>query len=199
MLEQTLCISCKTPPFNQQMCSFGLKPLAVFTKCHTVFKPVPTLEFTAAQIETVNLFYKLFTSDKSHQKIITVAIYSKKWLCRHQESFENVVLMMLPFTKKRRITLRHYKYYFPYRYLWWMDEIGFFLRPFNSISVISRRWEGEHERLCAMKRRLGSGRISPPAGHYLWRKYEILKQDSFIKKFKTSNNSECAIQLPSNF
>ena len=37
-------------------------------------------------------------------------------------------------------------------------------RPFNSISVISRRWKGEHERLCAMKRRLGSGRISPPAG-----------------------------------
>ena len=32
------------------------------------------------------------------------------------------------------------------------------------ISVISRRWKGEHERLCAMKRRLGSGRISPPAG-----------------------------------
>ena len=39
------------------------------------------------------------------------------------------------------------------------------LRPFNSISVISRRWKGEHERLCAMKRRLGSGRISPPAYH----------------------------------
>ena len=38
------------------------------------------------------------------------------------------------------------------------------LRPFNSISVFSRRWKGEHERLCAMKRRLGSGRISPPAG-----------------------------------
>ena len=38
------------------------------------------------------------------------------------------------------------------------------LRPFNSISVILRRWKGEHERLCAMKRRLGSGRISPPAG-----------------------------------
>ena len=38
------------------------------------------------------------------------------------------------------------------------------LRPFNSISVISRRWNDEHERLCAMKRRLGSGRISPPAG-----------------------------------
>ena len=37
------------------------------------------------------------------------------------------------------------------------------LRPFNSISVISRRWKGEHEWLCAMKRRLGSGRISPPA------------------------------------
>ena len=38
------------------------------------------------------------------------------------------------------------------------------LHPFNSISVISRRWKGEHERLCAMKRRLGLGRISPPAG-----------------------------------
>ena len=37
-------------------------------------------------------------------------------------------------------------------------------RPFNSISVISRWWKGEHERLCAMKHRLGSGRISPPAG-----------------------------------
>ena len=38
------------------------------------------------------------------------------------------------------------------------------LHPFNSISVISRRWKGEHERLCTLKRRLGSGRISPPAG-----------------------------------
>ena len=43
-----------------------------------------------------------------------------------------------------------------------MDER--ILRPFNSISVISRRWKGDYERLCAMKRRLGSGRISPPAG-----------------------------------
>ena len=40
----------------------------------------------------------------------------------------------------------------------WMDELGFYV-PFNSISVISRRWKGEHERLCAMKRRLGPGRI----------------------------------------
>ena len=46
----------------------------------------------------------------------------------------------------------------------WMDGWVRVLRPFNSISVISRRWKGEHERLCAMKRRLGSGRISPPAG-----------------------------------
>ena len=38
------------------------------------------------------------------------------------------------------------------------------LHPFNSISVISRWWKGEHERLCAMKHRLGSGRISPPMG-----------------------------------
>ena len=29
------------------------------------------------------------------------------------------------------------------------------------VSVISRRWKAEHERLCAMKRRSGSGRISP--------------------------------------
>ena len=28
------------------------------------------------------------------------------------------------------------------------------LHPFDSISVISRRWKDEHERLCAMKRRL---------------------------------------------
>ena len=46
----------------------------------------------------------------------------------------------------------------------WMDGIVRVLRPFNSISVTSRRWKDEHERLCAMKRRLGSGRISPPAG-----------------------------------
>ena len=45
----------------------------------------------------------------------------------------------------------------------WMDGWVRVLRPFNSISVISRRWKGEHERLCAMKRRLGSGRIAPPA------------------------------------
>ena len=45
----------------------------------------------------------------------------------------------------------------------WMDGWVMVLRPFDSISVISRRWKGEHERLCAMKRRLGSGRISPPA------------------------------------
>ena len=46
----------------------------------------------------------------------------------------------------------------------WMDGRVKVLHPFNSISVISRRWKGEHERLCAKKRRLGSGRISPPAG-----------------------------------
>ena len=38
------------------------------------------------------------------------------------------------------------------------------LLPFNNISVISRRWKGEHERLCAMKRRSGSERILPPEG-----------------------------------
>ena len=45
----------------------------------------------------------------------------------------------------------------------WMDELGVYVH-FNSISVISRRWKGETERLCAMKCRLGSRRISPPAG-----------------------------------
>ena len=46
--------------------------------------------------------------------------------------------------------------------IWWMSS-GFYV-PFNSISVISGRWKGEHERLCAMKCRLYSGRISPQAG-----------------------------------
>ena len=45
----------------------------------------------------------------------------------------------------------------------WMDELGFYI-PFNSIAVISWRWKGEHERLYAMKCRLGLERISPPAG-----------------------------------
>ena len=45
-----------------------------------------------------------------------------------------------------------------------MDGWVRFLRPFNSISVILRRWKDEHEKLCAMKRCLGSERISPPAG-----------------------------------
>ena len=31
-----------------------------------------------------------------------------------------------------------------------MYELGFYV-PFNSISVISGRWKGEHERLCAIK------------------------------------------------
>ena len=44
-----------------------------------------------------------------------------------------------------------------------MDELGFYV-PFNSISVILGRWKGEHEMLCAMKRRLDSEKISPPAG-----------------------------------
>ena len=44
-----------------------------------------------------------------------------------------------------------------------MQEVRFNV-PFNSISVISGRWKGEHEKLCAMKRRLGSEKILPPAG-----------------------------------
>ena len=44
-----------------------------------------------------------------------------------------------------------------------MDELGFYV-SFNSISVISEGWNGEHKKLCAMKRFLGSERISPAAG-----------------------------------
>ena len=45
----------------------------------------------------------------------------------------------------------------------WMDELQFNV-PFNSISFISGRWKGEHEKHCAMNRRLGSEIILPPAG-----------------------------------
>ena len=44
-----------------------------------------------------------------------------------------------------------------------MDELQFSV-PFNSISFISGRWKGEHEKLYAMKHRLVSEIISPPAG-----------------------------------
>ena len=40
-----------------------------------------------------------------------------------------------------------------------MNELGFSV-SFNSISVISEGWTGEQQRLCAMKRLLGSERIS---------------------------------------
>ena len=43
----------------------------------------------------------------------------------------------------------------------WRDELQFNV-PFNRISFISERWNGEHKKLCAMKRRLGSEIISPP-------------------------------------
>ena len=49
-------------------------------------------------------------------------------------------------------------FHFYSRWKRWIYELGF-LRPSNSISVIPRRWEGEHERLG-----LVSGRISHPAG-----------------------------------
>ena len=45
----------------------------------------------------------------------------------------------------------------------WLNELRFNV-PFNSISFISGQRKGEHEKLCAMKRRLGSEIISPPAG-----------------------------------
>ena len=44
-----------------------------------------------------------------------------------------------------------------------MDDLGVYV-PFISISVVSGLLKGGYERLCAMKRRLGSGKISPPGG-----------------------------------
>ena len=44
----------------------------------------------------------------------------------------------------------------------WLS-LGFYV-PLDSISVISGRWKGEHDRLCVMKCCLCSGRISPQAG-----------------------------------
>ena len=68
------------------------------------------------------------------------------------------------------------------------------LRPFNSISVISRRWKGEHERLCAMKRRLGSRRISPPAGFELLLDMDDIKSESFNE---IKQNRHSASEQPS--
>ena len=42
-----------------------------------------------------------------------------------------------------------------------MDGLEFYV-PFNSISVISGQWKGEHERLCTTRCRLGSERILQP-------------------------------------
>ena len=44
-----------------------------------------------------------------------------------------------------------------------MYEEEFYI-PFDSISVISGRWKGKHEGLCAMKPSLDWERISSPAG-----------------------------------
>ena len=46
-----------------------------------------------------------------------------------------------------------------------MDELGFYVLRY---SVISEGWKGEHERLLAMKRLLGSERISPAARFEPW-------------------------------
>ena len=42
-------------------------------------------------------------------------------------------------------------------------QMSYGFTSLQQYSVISGRWKGEHERHCAMKRRLGSERISPPA------------------------------------
>ena len=57
-----VCWGIKAVTVKQHLYSFGLKSIAVFTKSRTEFKPVPTLEFTAAQIhvKAISSFYKLF-------------------------------------------------------------------------------------------------------------------------------------------
>ena len=45
----------------------------------------------------------------------------------------------------------------------WMDDLRFYIL-FNSISVISRRWADDNERLCAMKTLLRLKRSPPQAG-----------------------------------
>ena len=45
----------------------------------------------------------------------------------------------------------------------WIDDLRFKV-IFNSISVISGHWEGDNERLCAIKPRLRLERLPPRAG-----------------------------------
>ena len=47
-----------------------------------------------------------------------------------------------------------------------MDDLRFYVL-FNSISVISGRWAGDNERLCAMEPRLRLKRSSPQAGEWV--------------------------------
>ena len=42
----------------------------------------------------------------------------------------------------------------------WMDDLRFYVL-FNSVSVISGRWEVDNERLCGMELRLHLRRIRP--------------------------------------
>ena len=72
-----MCFKFKTARFNQQICSLGLKPLAVFAKYRADFEPLLPFEFTTAQIKGVNTLYKTlsrnlktFTSDNHHSSNI---------------------------------------------------------------------------------------------------------------------------------
>ena len=48
----------------------------------------------------------------------------------------------------------------------WMNELRVYVL-LDNISVISGRWKGDHDRLCAMNHRLGSNKISSPVGFEL--------------------------------
>ena len=121
----------------------------VYAACnitHTIEKPIAALS-----VSSENFFSVAFTW-KSTINCVLVRLYPllpKTALLTAQSSFTK--------SNDGTVTAQHVPF---------ATEMGGVkvLRPFNSISVISRRWNGEHERLCAMKCRLGSRRISPPVG-----------------------------------
>ena len=80
---------------------------------------------------------------------------------------------------------------------WWMDKLGFYV-SLNAISVISGQWKGKHERLCAMKCCLGSGRNYPPEGFEpatLWSEVRSANRSAATASFYRMSQSYCSSLL----
>ena len=85
------------------MGSFGLKPLAMFTKCRIDFKPVLVIEFTVAQIKAVNTLsiYFLLLLNNIHciKKLVCRQLYGfmlfAHILNSMQSTFEMIVCVKL--------------------------------------------------------------------------------------------------------